>query len=179
MTTFADNAHDPLVQQAWRVLNTLTDPEIPVVTLRDMGIVREVLRHDDGLEVILTPTYSGCPAMEQIEDDVRATMQQLDVPVQVTTRLSPAWTTDWMNDAAREKLRAYGIAPPERCASTAENVVQFAPRSAARLGQSDRPACPHCGSAHTTEVSHFGSTACKALYKCLSCLEPFDYFKPY
>ena len=179
MTTLPDNALDPLVQQAWQVLDTLTDPEIPVVTLRDMGIVREVLRHGDGLEVILTPTYSGCPAMGQIEDDVRATVQRLDVPVQVTTRLSPAWTTDWMNDAAREKLRAFGIAPPERCASMGENVVQFAPRSAARLATSVRPACPHCGSTHTTEVSHFGSTACKALYKCLSCLEPFDYFKPY
>jgi ring-1,2-phenylacetyl-CoA epoxidase subunit PaaD len=83
-----------------------------------------------------------------------------------------------MNDAAREQLRAYGIAPPERCASAGVNVVQFAPRSAARTA-ADRPACPLCGSAHTTEVSHFGSTACKALYKCLSCLEPFDYFKPY
>ena len=115
----------------------------------------------------------------QIEDDVRVTVQQLGVPVRITTRLSPAWTTDWMNDAAREKLRAYGIAPPQRCAPASENVVQFAPRATLRLTTADHPACPHCGSSHTTEVSHFGSTACKALYKCLSCLEPFDYFKPY
>lgn len=172
-------AQEPLVQQAWELLDTLTDPEIPVVTLREMGIVRDVLRHNDGLEVIITPTYSGCPAMEQIEDDIRASMQTLSVPVRVTTRLSPAWTTDWMQETAREKLRAYGIAPPQRCAATGQNVLQFAPRSAARLASADRPACPHCGSVHTTEVSHFGSTACKALYKCLSCLEPFDYFKPY
>jgi ring-1,2-phenylacetyl-CoA epoxidase subunit PaaD len=173
------NTLDPLVQQAWQVLDTLTDPEIQVVTLRDMGIVRDVLHHEDELEVIITPTYSGCPAMEQIEDDVRSTLQTLGVPVRVTTRLSPAWTTDWMNDAAREKLRAYGIAPPERCVSGAVNVVQFAPRSAAQRWTTDHPACPRCGSKHTTEVSHFGSTACKALYKCLNCLEPFDYFKPY
>jgi ring-1,2-phenylacetyl-CoA epoxidase subunit PaaD len=173
------NTLDPLVQQAWQVLDTLTDPEIPVVTLRDMGIVREVFHHEEALEVIITPTYSGCPAMEQIEDDVRSTLQTLGVPVRVTTRLSPAWTTDWMNEAAREKLRAYGIAPPERCASGAVNVVQFAPRSAVQRGTTDHPACPRCDSKHTTEVSHFGSTACKALYKCLNCLEPFDYFKPY
>lgn len=173
------NTPDVLVQQAWQVLDTLTDPEIPVVTLRDMGIVREVLHHAGGLEIIITPTYSGCPAMEQIEDDVRSSVQQLGVPVRVTTRLSPAWTTDWMTDAARDQLRDYGIAPPERCASVGVNVVQFAPRSASRGASADRPACPRCDSAHTTEVSHFGSTACKALYRCLSCLEPFDYFKPY
>ena len=179
MSALVSNDLDPSVQAVWQVLDTLTDPEIPVVTLRDMGIVREVLRGADGVEVIITPTYSGCPAMEQIEDDVRAAVQRLGVPVRVTTRLSPAWTTDWMNDIAREKLRAYGIAPPERCHAAGENVVQFAPRSAARLAADDRPACPHCGSAQTTEISHFGSTACKALYKCLGCLEPFDYFKPY
>jgi ring-1,2-phenylacetyl-CoA epoxidase subunit PaaD len=151
----------------------------PVMTLRDMGIVRDVLRTPEGLEIVITPTYSGCPAMEQIEDDVRSAVQSLDVPVRVTTRLSPAWTTDWMQDAAREKLRAYGIAPPHRCAPLAENVVQLSSRTGARLAAADRPACPNCSSANTTEVSHFGSTACKALYKCLSCLEPFDYFKPY
>ena len=179
MTTMVTSLSDPLVQLAWQLLDTLTDPEIPVVTLRDMGIVRDVLRSNEGLEIIITPTYSGCPAMEQIEDDVRATVQQLGVPVRVTTRLSPAWTTDWMNDTAREKLRDYGIAPPRRCAPMGENVVQFAPRTAAYRADADHPACPRCGSGQTTEVSHFGSTACKALYKCLSCLEPFDYFKPY
>jgi ring-1,2-phenylacetyl-CoA epoxidase subunit PaaD len=179
MTAIVDSPQDLLIQQAWQVLDTLTDPEIPVVTLRDMGIVREVLQHEGGVDIVITPTYSGCPAMGQIEDDVRTAVQALGVPVRVITRLSPAWTTDWMNDAAREKLRAYGIAPPQRCASVGENVVQFAPRSRLRMGVADQPDCPLCGSNNTTEVSHFGSTACKALYKCLSCLEPFDYFKPY
>jgi ring-1,2-phenylacetyl-CoA epoxidase subunit PaaD len=117
-------------QDIWAVLSPLTDPEIPVVSLRDMGILRDVRRVGGEWHVVITPTYSGCPAMEQIEDDVRSTLQQLGVPVRVTTRLSPAWTTDWMTDAAREKLRGYGIAPPGRCAPTGLNVVQFAPRSA-------------------------------------------------
>ena len=180
MTHALHTAHAPTVDQVWAALDTLTDPEIPVVTLREMGILRDVRVAADGsMEVVITPTYSGCPAMEQIEDDVRTSLAQLGGPVRVTTRLSPAWTTDWMTDAAREKLRAYGIAPPHRCASAGDNVVQFAPRAASRLTSPAHPACPQCGSTQTTEVSHFGSTACKALYKCLSCLEPFDYFKPY
>ena len=162
-----------MVQQAWQALDGLSDPEIPVVSLREMGILREVNRTERGLEVVITPTYSGCPAMEQIEDDVRQVLHSHGLPAVVTTRLSPAWTTDWMSETAREKLRAYGIAPPLRC--TSNQVVQFAARRPAL----DAIACPHCGSTHTTEVSHFGSTACKALYKCLACMEPFDYFKPY
>jgi ring-1,2-phenylacetyl-CoA epoxidase subunit PaaD len=118
--------------------------------------------------------------MGQIEDDVRSTLSTLGVSAQVQTQLAPAWTTDWMNPAAREKLRAYGIAPPARCGTTSDTdagstVVQFA----ARMGQPDVVPCPQCGSQDTTETSHFGSTACKALYKCLTCMEPFDYFKPY
>ena len=166
-------------QQLFEILETISDPEIPVLSIMEMGVVRSAKIVNGIVEVEITPTYSGCPAMGQIEDDVRSTLQSLGVPVRVTTRLSPAWTTDWMNEAAREKLRAYGIAPPERCASGAVNVVQFAPRSAVHRGTTDHPACPRCDSKHTTEVSHFGSTACKALYKCLNCLEPFDYFKPY
>ena len=162
-----------MVQQAWQALDGLSDPEIPVVSLREMGILREVNRTEQGIEVVITPTYSGCPAMEQIEDDVRQVLHSQGLPAAVTTRLSPAWTTDWMSETAREKLRAYGIAPPLRC--TSNQVVQFAARRPAL----DAIACPHCGSTHTTEVSHFGSTACKALYKCLACMEPFDYFKPY
>ena len=173
----------------WLALDELTDPEIPVVTLREMGIVRALRRADDGvLEVVITPTYSGCPAMEQIHDDIVARLAREGVAVRVVTQLAPAWTTDWMTEAAREKLRAYGIAPP-RCASRrdGESVIQFAPRSrAAGAGQSgaagpfdadDAVPCPQCGSSRTTETSHFGSTACKALYRCLDCLEPFDHFK--
>ena len=165
-------------EQAWQVLEALSDPEIPVITLRELGILREVRESADGLEVVITPTYSGCPAMGQIEDDVKATLAAAGLPARVLTQLAPAWTTDWMSEAAREKLRAYGIAPPHACASTAPgaaNVVQFAARSA----MSEVVHCPQCGSANTTETSHFGSTACKALYRCLDCMEPFDYFKPY
>lgn len=165
-------------EQAWQLLEGLSDPEIPVITLRELGILREVREGDQGLEVVITPTYSGCPAMGQIEDDVRATLASAGLQARVVTQLSPAWTTDWMTEAAKDKLRAYGIAPPHACASEkpgSASVVQFAARS----GQAETVHCPQCGSANTTETSHFGSTACKALYRCLDCMEPFDYFKPY
>ena len=167
------------VQAAWTALEALADPEIPVVSLRELGILRDVRQGADGLEVVITPTYSGCPAMGQIEDDVRATLQAVGLQGRVITQLAPAWTTDWMTDAAREKLRVYGIAPPQqRCASQApagESPLRFVRQAA----QPEVVPCPHCGSSHTVESSHFGSTACKALYKCLDCQEPFDYFKPY
>ena len=155
-------------------LARLTDPEIPVITLEEMGILREVRRGDDGApEVVITPTYSGCPAMGQIEDDVRAVLQATHPQGRVITRLAPAWTTDWMSDAAREKLRAYGIAPPQCTQAPPTGVLRFSRRAVAP----EAIACPQCGSHNTTETSPFGSTACKALYRCLDCLEPFDYFK--
>ncbi len=163
----------------WAALEALTDPEIPVVTLRELGILRDVRDGAQGVEVVITPTYSGCPAMSQIEDDVRATLAAIGVDATVVTQLAPAWTTDWMSDAAREKLRAWGIAPPQcgshSAAGGAQSVIRFA---ATPVGNADVP-CPRCGSTNTTETSHFGSTACKALYRCLDCAEPFDYFKPY
>ncbi len=174
----------------WHALDQLTDPEIPVVTLQEMGILRDVRRGADGrVEVVITPTYSGCPAMDQIADDVAATLRQQGIDGRVVTQLAPAWTTDWMGEAARDKLRAYGIAPP-RCTSAqaGESVIQFATKSrsggagqasAKALFDTEYPvACPLCGSSNTTETSHFGSTACKALYRCLDCMEPFDHFKP-
>jgi len=182
----AEGSHtDELLSEIWRALETLTDPEIPVVSLREMGILRDV-RGDasQGYEVVITPTYSGCPAMEQIHDDVLATMRQLGHKASVVTQLAPAWTTDWMTTEAHEKLRAYGIAPPLACATSAAyanasesktHVLTFAKRTAAH----QNIACPQCTSDNTTEISHFGSTACKALYKCLAYLETFDYFKPY
>lgn len=179
-TSTATHQATPLAR-IWAALDTLTDPEIPVVTLREMGILRDVVQQSDGSwTVVITPTYSGCPAMGQIEDDVHATLASLGVNACVQTQLAPAWTTDWMSQAARDKLRAYGIAPPARCGATSDTeagstVVQFA----ARANKPEVVACPQCGSNDTTETSHFGSTACKALYKCLSCMEPFDYFKPY
>ena len=164
----------------WELLESVTDPEIPVVNLREMGILRAVRQGPQGLEVVITPTYSGCPAMGQMEDDVVAALARGGVAARVVTQLAPAWTTDWMTTEARAKLRAYGIAPPARkaCIATANaQVMAFAPRKG--LAVRDTVACPQCGSDNTTEISHFGSTACKALYRCLSCMEPFDYFKPY
>jgi ring-1,2-phenylacetyl-CoA epoxidase subunit PaaD len=162
------------VQRAWDLLEAVPDPEIPVVSIRELGILREINEHDGAIEVVITPTYSGCPAMGQIEDDVRSAMSAAGIDVRIVTRLAPAWTTDWIGDAAKAKLIAYGIAPPHTTAQP-EHVMRFAPPRDTGV----QIACPHCGSANTTETSHFGSTACKALYKCLDCLEPFDYFKPY
>ena len=183
----------------WQLLESLTDPEIPVVTLRELGILRDVRSAvaQDGteqLEVIITPTYSGCPAMGQIEDDVHNLLQAHGLKGKVKTQLAPAWTTDWITPEAKEKLRAYGIAPPHSGAdhdcqtqssksngSSASSIIQFAARSASNPGRHEQLAvpCPQCNSDNTTETSHFGSTACKALYRCLDCMEPFDYFKPY
>jgi len=183
----------------WQLLESLTDPEIPVVTLRELGILRDVrtAQAQDGteqLEVIITPTYSGCPAMGQIEDDVYNLLQAHGLKGKVKTQLAPAWTTDWITPEAKEKLRAYGIAPPHSGAdhdcqtqsgksngSDASSIIQFAARSASNPGRHEQLAvpCPQCNSDNTTETSHFGSTACKALYRCLDCMEPFDYFKPY
>lgn len=163
------------VDRAWALLEQVPDPEIPVVSIRELGILREINEQDGTIEVVITPTYSGCPAMGQIEDDVRAAMAAHGMAVDVVTRLAPAWTTDWISDAAKDKLRAYGIAPPHTVREP-QQVMRFHPP---RRHAAVDVACPNCGSANTIETSHFGSTACKALYKCLACLEPFDYFKPY
>ena len=164
----------PDIATVHAVLDQLCDPEIPVVSLREMGILREVYMSNTGVEVVITPTYSGCPAMEQIHDDILQILHQLGVQGQVKTQLAPAWTTDWMSDSAKDKLRAYGIAPPNCQSSSTSQVVRFTRRL-----QDDVIACPRCGSSNTTITSAFGSTACKALCKCLNCQEPFDYFKPY
>lgn len=164
----------------WELLESVTDPEIPVVNLREMGILRAVRMGSQGLEVVITPTYSGCPAMGQMEDDVAAALSQAGVAARVITQLAPAWSTDWMTPDGRDKLRAYGIAPPMKsaCAVAASTkVIGFARRKG--LAMIDTVICPQCGSDNTSEISHFGSTACKALYRCLHCMEPFDYFKPY
>jgi ring-1,2-phenylacetyl-CoA epoxidase subunit PaaD len=184
------------VQAVWDLLDAVTDPEIPVVSIRELGILRGVAQADDGaIEVTITPTYSGCPAMGQIEDDVRAALAALATPVRVRTQLAPAWTTDWMSKSAHQKLREYGIAPPQHLVGNPPaseeqppKVIQFATKNIAACEVNTRAIgqfglitvpCPRCASHNTTETSHFASTACKALYKCLDCLEPFDYFKPY
>jgi ring-1,2-phenylacetyl-CoA epoxidase subunit PaaD len=163
-------------ERAWALLEAVPDPEIPVVSIRELGILREINDRGDVLEVVLTPTYSGCPAIGQIEDDVRAVLAANGITAKVVSRLAPAWTTDWIGPEAKRKLREYGIAPPHTTVTSGEHVLQFSARGRVDEGAI---ACPHCGSANTTETSHFGSTACKALYKCLACLEPFDHFKPY
>ena len=166
---------DATAAAIWAVLEQLTDPEIPVVSLRDMGILRDVRRDGSQWQVVITPTYSGCPAMGQIEDDVRQALLESGHNAQVVTQLAPAWTTDWMTPQAHDQLRAYGIAPPcASAASTDQHSLRFV-----RAITPSSVACPRCASTQTTEVSHFGSTACKALFKCLACLEPFDHFKPH
>jgi ring-1,2-phenylacetyl-CoA epoxidase subunit PaaD len=149
------------------VLAGVPDPEIPVVTVVDLGILRGVrVRPDGGREVVLTPTYTGCPATLAIEASVRSGLDAAGFrDVTVVTELSPPWSTDWITDAGREKLRAYGIAPPEKDA--VRNSLK--PEAPAQ--------CPQCGSCRTHEVSRFGSTPCKALWRCEACAEPFDRFK--
>lgn len=152
----------------WELLTEVHDPEIPVLNVVEMGIVRDVRMADGQIEVDITPTYSGCPAMRTIEEDILEVLKEKGLSeVQLRTVLSPAWTTDWMTAGAREKLRAYGIAPPQE-GSADKGLL---------MGRIREVRCPRCGSYETTMISQFGSTACKALYKCGHCLEPFDYFK--
>ena len=164
---------DPRVERAWRVLQDVLDPEVPAISVTDLGIVRDVVAHDGGLEVVVTPTYSGCPATEVIAQSISDAIDAAGLgPARITQRRAPAWTTDWITPEGREKLRAYGIAPPGACGSpAAANVAPI------RLLARD-VACPRCGSAHTERLSAFGSTACKSLYRCIDCREPFEYFKP-
>ncbi|WP_354682789.1 1,2-phenylacetyl-CoA epoxidase subunit PaaD [Cupriavidus necator] len=173
---------DGRIQRAWAALEAVPDPEIPVVSIRELGILRDIAACADGvLEVVITPTYSGCPAMSQIAEDIGQALDAAGLaPWRIRTVLSPAWTTDWITPAARDRLREFGIAPPGQCGTTpdAAQPLRFVPR-AARAGAPDTVACPRCGSVHTQEISRFASTACKALYRCLDCREPFDYFKPY
>lgn len=170
---------DAAIERARDVLEQVPDPEIPVVSIRELGILRDVRRAGDGaIEIVITPTYSGCPAMSQIAEDVAHALDAAGLaPYRIETTLTPAWTTDWITDDAREKLRAYGIAPPAgQCVGAAappERPLTFVAQPLAA------PACPHCGSARTERLAQFGSTACKALYRCVDCREPFDYFKPY
>ena len=154
----------PATGEVWRWLDEISDPEIPVLSIVDLGIVRDVQWHAPSeLTITITPTYSGCPAVEVIASEIRRSMKEHGIErLRLETRLSPPWTTDWMSEEARERLRAYGVAPPPR---------------PIQINQSTVIECPHCGSDRVQVVSRFGSTLCKALYKCLSCLEPFDVFK--
>jgi ring-1,2-phenylacetyl-CoA epoxidase subunit PaaD len=161
----------PRVEHAWRVLHEVLDPEVPALSVVDLGIVREVVDHGEELEVVLTPTYSGCPATEVIESNVRAAIEAAALgPVRIGLRRAPAWTTDWISAEGKAKLREYGIAPP--------GPVDPGQGTPIRLLRRESVACPRCGSANTERLSAFGATACKALYRCVACREPFEHFKP-
>jgi len=157
---------------AWQVLANVPDPEVPAVSVCDLGIVRDVIDHDDVLEIVLTPTYSGCPATEVIEQSVIEAVNDAGLgPARVTLQRAPAWTTDWISDDGKRKLREYGIAPPSGTAAVnQQRPIRLIPR--------ERIECPRCGSKNTERLSAFGSTACKSLYRCVACREPFEYFKP-
>ncbi len=176
-------AGEPATADAvWAALDGVPDPEVPAISVVELGIVRDVRVAEDGaVTVTITPTYSGCPAMREIERDVRAALVGRGWPdVRIETVYAPAWTTEWMTDVAREKLRAYGIAPPRAGGATLVTL-----RRAPRAGQAGTPSeasaavpCPRCGSADTRLQSAFGSTACKAMHTCAACGEPFEEFKP-
>lgn len=159
-------------------LGAVMDPEVPVVSIVDLGILRDVVWQGDAVVVTVTPTYSGCPATEVIAQSIQDALAAHGVaPVEVRTQLAPAWTTDWMSERGRNALRAYGIAPPAHRATVADG-RQVIDMRALLPGHGVVP-CPQCGSHKTRLLSQFGSTACKALYRCNTCLEPFDYFKPH
>jgi len=152
------------------LLNEVCDPEIPVLTILDLGIVRDVkVLNDQEIEIVITPTYSGCPAMDAIAFDIKLKMLAAGFKkINIVYTLSPAWTTDWMSESGKEKLKSYCIAPPQNITSRLNKLL---------FEEDDPVECPHCQSKHTKIISTFGSTACKALHQCLDCMEPFDYFK--
>jgi ring-1,2-phenylacetyl-CoA epoxidase subunit PaaD len=153
----------------WSILEEVNDPEVPVLSVIDLGIVREVIVNDQGVEVVITPTYSGCPAMDVISMNIRmALLQRGYGQITIRTVLSPAWTTEWMSERGKEKLREYGIAPPTPLQQVCHTKL---------FHREEAIACPRCQSYHTRLISEFGSTACKALYRCEDCREPFDYCK--
>jgi len=165
------NALAPIsADQVYAWLQEVPDPEIPVLSVVDLGVVRDVSWDGDACVVVITPTYSGCPAMREITQDIQQTLARHGIDeVRVETRLAPAWTTDWMSEKGREALKGYGIAAP------AERAIDISGIS--RRAAAPAIACPRCGSRDTRMVSNFGSTSCKALYRCVACREPFDYFK--
>ena len=153
----------------WSLLEEVNDPEVPVLSVVDLGIVREIRTGEEEIEIIITPTYSGCPAMDVIRTNIRMKLLERGYPnLKLTTVLSPAWTTDWMSERGKEKLQQYGIAPPLPLQQVCHPAL---------FHREEAISCPHCHSYHTTLISEFGSTACKALYRCEDCKEPFDYFK--
>ena len=161
----------PTEARIWQLLEEVSDPEVPVLSILDLGIVRGVAVAGEQVSITITPTYSGCPAMGTIATDIRLRLlAEGYVNVLIHNQLSPAWTTEWLSAAGRDKLRAYGIAPPVAGTAATGHVLQL-------FGQATAVRCPLCDSANTLLINQFGSTACKALYQCQDCREPFDYFK--
>ncbi|WP_083253143.1 1,2-phenylacetyl-CoA epoxidase subunit PaaD [Enterovibrio norvegicus] len=161
------NRFDSNQSDVWRILDGVTDPEIPVLSIWDIGILRDVTENRGRILITITPTYSGCPAVETIKEDIYAAMHDAGyTEVSVNVTLFPPWSTDDMSESGQRKLREYGIAPPSDAPS---GCLRMTPKKGVR--------CPHCGSAKTSRISEFGSTACKALFRCESCQEPFDFFK--
>ena len=159
----------PEETRIWKLLEEVTDPEIPVLTLADLGVLREVRVEGAAVRVVITPTYSGCPAMDTMVADIHHRLAAAGFgEVTVRTVLAPAWTTDWLSEAGRAKLAAFGIAPPARGGGAGKTAL---------LGTDAAVPCPRCGARDTECISPFGSTACKAHYRCRACLEPFDSFK--
>ena len=154
-------------EEIWTALEEIPDPEIPVISINELGVLREIKKEPSGFVITITPTYSGCPAMNQIETDIKNKLAELGVKkYAINLQYHPAWTTDWMSAEAKGKLLEYGISPPNKSVD-----------KAALLGVKKTPICPKCKSHNTKMISQFGSTACKALYQCNDCLEPYDYFK--
>ena len=150
-------------------LGEINDPEVPVLSIIDLGIVRDVIMNEDELEVTITPTYTGCPAMDMIAATIKIQLATLGFKkIKVTQTLSPPWTTEWMSEEGKRKLKEYGIAPPNPKQQVCDQKL---------FAEAEAVQCPHCDSYHTHRISEFGSTACKALYQCIDCKEPFDYFK--
>lgn len=158
----------PTLEDIKKVISEIPDPEIPVISIKELGVLRNIFYEEDSLKVVITPTYSGCPAMDRFRKDITEKLELLEVKnYEIKMQFDPAWTTDWITDLAKEKLRNYGIAPPAHKTKD-KNVL---------LGKKQRIECPRCKTKETELVSQFSSTACKAMYRCTYCLEPFEYFK--
>lgn len=168
MVTMLAERHDLETRRAWAVAAAVPDPEVPCVTIAELGILRSVDLENGVMVARLTPTYSGCPAVLAIELAVENALREAGFKARIERVMSPAWTTDWISDEGRKKLRAYGIAPPVKGAGEQSKMALFG---------DVRVACPRCGSEKTRKIAEFGSTACKAQYQCNHCFEPFDYFK--
>ncbi len=157
------------VKKIREILESVNDPEVPVLSIIDLGILRDVIINDDEIEILITPTYSGCPAIDMISMNIKlALIENGHKKIKITSVLSPAWTTDWMSEEGKQKLKAFGIAPPTLKQQICHTEL---------FHEGEAIQCPRCNSYHTKLISQFGSTACKALYVCETCKEPFDYFK--